>query len=137
MGATSEGLEVEAEGPAKEVTLPTADPASVEPVSTLDISAWLGISTERAKVSSKGFLLTVTNDSLRVEALVAVVFLSVVSLVESVSSKVVAGIAGSLALAIDKASAKAVVLEMCESASLEGDKADVSEVDKAVTSVGL
>jgi hypothetical protein len=133
MGATSEGLEVEAEGPAKEVTLPTADPASVEP----DTSAWLEVSTEGSEVSLKGLLVTVPNAPLWVEALVAVVFLSVVSLVESVSSKVVAGIAGSLALAIDKASAKAVVLEMCESASLEGDKADVSEVDKAVTSVGL
>jgi hypothetical protein len=59
--------------------------------------------------------------------LVAVVFLSVVQLVGSVASRVVAGEADS------EASAKAVALGMCDFASVEGGKADVSEVDNAVT----
>lgn len=65
------------------------------------------------------------------------VSLSVVPLVGSGASGVVSGEADSEVLAVDRASAEAGVLEVCDFDSVEVDEAHVSEVDKACTPVGL
>lgn len=98
---------------------------------------WLGVSSEKAEVSPEGSMLTVTKVPLRVVPLPAVVSVSAVLPVGGGVSTVASGVADSVALAVDKASAKVVDLVMYDLMSEGSGKADVPEVDKAFTPVGL
>lgn len=98
---------------------------------------WLVISTERAEVSSKGFMLVVTKVPLEVVALAAVVSLSVVLSVRSKVSTVVSDVADSVVPAVDKVSEEVVVPVRYDFASVKSGKADVSGVDKVFPPVGL
>lgn len=97
----------------------------------------LVISTERAEVSSKGFMLIVTKVPLEVVALAADVSLSVVLLLESKVSTMVSGVANSVVPAVDKVSEEVVVPARYDFASVKSGKADISGVDKVFPPVGL
>lgn len=117
--------------------MPTVDPAPVELVTAPETWVWLVVSTERAEVFSKGFMLTVTKVPLGVVALAAVVSPTVVILAVSGVSTVVSGLADSVTLAVDKISGEVVVLVRCGSASVKLGKTDISGLDKAFPPVGL
>ena len=87
----------------------------------------LVVSTERAELSSKRFLLTVTKVPLGVLALAAVVSFSGVLLRMTVT----AGVTDSVAWAIVQVSAEVVFLVRCDFASVESGKADLSVGDSA------
>lgn len=117
--------------------MPTIDPAPVELVTAPETWVWLVVSTERAEVSSKGFMLTVTKVPLGVVALAAVVSPTVVILAVSGVSLVVSGLADSVTLAVDKVSEEVVVLVRCGSASVKSGETDISGLDKVFPPVGL
>lgn len=137
VAATAEEMLTETKEAVKEVTSPTVDPATVGTVVVPKTSVWFCVSMEKAEVSSNGFLLIVTKLPMGVGVLGTVVSLSLMPLVGSVASRVVTRVTDSEVLVVDKVSVEAVVLGMFGSGSVELDKADVSEVDRAVTSVGL
>lgn len=105
----------------------------MEIVTAPETSVWIVVSTERDEFSSNRFMLTVTKVPLGAVALAAVVSISVVLLMVSVTS----GVADSVALAADKVSSEAVVLAGCDFASVESGKADVSGVGRVFPPVGL
>lgn len=117
--------------------MPTVDPAPVELVTAPETWVWLIVSTERAEVSSKVFMLTVTKVPLGVVALAAVVSPTVVILAMSGVSTVVSGLVDSVTLAVDKVSEEVVVLVMCGSASVKSGKTDISGLDEVFPPVGL
>lgn len=117
--------------------MPTVDPAPVELVTAPETWVWLVVSTERAEVSSKGFMLTVTKVPLGVVALAAVVSPTVVILAMSGVSTVVSGLVDSVTLAVDKVSEEVVVLVRYGSASVKSGKTDVSGLDEVFPPVGL
>lgn len=87
--ATAERLRAGTEEPAKVVASPTVDPATLGTVIVPKTSVWLCVSVNGDK-SSSGFLLTGTNAPPEVGIWAIVVSLSVIPLVESVTSRVVA-----------------------------------------------
>lgn len=109
----------------------------MEIVTAPETSVWLVISTERAAVSSKGFMLIVTKVPLAVVALAAVVSRSVVLLVRSKVSTVVSGVADSVGPAVDKVSEEAVVPVRYDFVSVKSGEADVSGVGKVFPPMGL
>ena len=101
--------------------------SSVKSVIIPEILMSLVVSTERAELSSKRFLLTVTKVPLGVLALAAVVSFSGVLLRMTVT----AGVTDSVAWAIVQVSAEVVFLVRCDFASVESGKADLSVGDRA------
>lgn len=133
-----EGLQEEAEPPAKEAVLHTADPASVGTRAAPETLTQLGVSTERAEVSSRGFPLPVDRVPLRVVALGAVTSLSVALLVGSGVPTVASGAVDSVVPAVDRVSAEAVASVLCGFASVESGRAGGLEVGEAfIPSVGM
>lgn len=110
--------------------MPTVDPASVEIVTAPETLVWLAVSTERGKVCSKGFMLTVIKVPLVVAAWAAVDSPSVVLLAVCGVSTVVSGGTDSVVLAVDKVSEEVMILVRCDFASVKSGKADVLGVDR-------
>lgn len=117
--------------------MPIVDPVSVEIVTAPETLVWLAVSTEGAKVSSKGFMLTVSGAPLGVVALAAVVSPSVMLLAMCGVSTVVSGVTDPVVLVVDKIPEEVVVLVRCDFASVKSGKADVIGVDKVFPPVGL
>lgn len=136
MVATSEGLWAIVEDIAGVVVWSVVDSASVEIGTASETSVWLIVSAEKAAVSSKECVLTVTKVPLGVAAS-TVVSLSLALVVVSGGSTVVPGVADSAGLGVNKVLTEIVVLVMCDFGSVESGKADVSRMDKAFTLVGL
>lgn len=105
----------------------------METVIIPEILVSLVVSTERAELSSKRFLLTVTKVPLGVVALAAVISFSEVLLRVTVT----AGVTDSVAWAIVQVSTEVVFLVRCDFASVESGKADLSEVVRACPPVEL
>lgn len=91
------------------------------------------VSTERAELSSKRFLVTVTKVPLGVVALAAVISFSEVLLRMTVT----AGVIDSVAWAIIQVSTEVVFLVRCDFASVESGKTDLSGVVRACPPVEL
>lgn len=118
--------------------MPTVDSASVKIVIAPETLVWLAVSTERGKVCSKGFMLTVIKIPLEVVAGAAVDSPSVVLLVVCGVSTVVSRVTDSVVLAVDKVSEEAMILVRCDFASVKSGKGDVSGVDRVpLPPVGL
>lgn len=119
----------------KEAASPIVDPATMGTVMVPKTSVWLCVSIESVEVFSRGFLLTVTEVPTEVRVWATAVSLSVIALVETVPSRVVAR-AG--VPAVDRIPDKLVVSGKIGFASVGGGKVNISEVNKAaVASVGL
>ena len=110
----------------------------MEIVTAPETLVWLAVSTERGKVSSKGFMLTVVKVPLEAVAWAAVDSPSVVLLAVFGVSTVVSGVTDSVVLAVDKVSEEVMILVRYDFASVKSGKADISGVDRVPFSpVGL